>query len=149
MKEFTLYFKSREPSSTAAKFDAQTLPNCERTHIPRPTFGNLCIVHTVIWVNVHTENEKYIRNEMSIDLVWHIATANGNFAIGEELQTLTLKRKYDALFHLMIFTHAQSLKLWCAPIACEFHLLWIFTSCNIPHVTIILKELITHNTATK
>jgi len=67
-------------------------------------------------------------NEMSIYLVLYIAPANGDCTIWEELQTLTLKRKTDALFHLTIFTHTmQSLKLRCAPIACEFHILWIFT----------------------
>jgi len=84
-----------------------------------------------------------------IYLVLHIATTNGDFTIWEELQTLSLKRKNDALFYLTILTHTQSLKLWCAPIACEFHILWIFTFCNILHVTINLKELIAHNTATK
>ena len=50
--------------------------------------------------------------------------------------------------HLTIFTHTLSLKLWRAPIACEYRILWIFIFCNVLHVA-ISEELIAHNTATK
>jgi len=91
-----------------------------------------CVWGPVYFAHNHMSQRSYWKwkihsNKMSIYMVLHIATKNGDFTIWEELQTLSLKRKNDALFYLTILTHTQSLKLWCAPIACEFHILWIFT----------------------
>ena len=112
-----------------------------------------CVWGPVYFAHDHMSQRSYWKwnihsNEISIYLVLHIATKNGDFTISEELPTLTLKWKNDAILHLTILTHTLSLKLWRAPIACEYRILWIFMSCNILHVA-ISEELIAHNTATK
>ena len=47
IRKFTVYLKPHKPSRTT-EFDAQEVPNRARTHIPRPPFGELCILHTFI-----------------------------------------------------------------------------------------------------
>ena len=56
MRKFTFYLKPHKPSRTT-EFDAREVPNRARTHIPRPPSGELWILYSFIWTNVHTEKK--------------------------------------------------------------------------------------------